>query len=112
MTKNCLITLEVNSFNLGRCYTVCNVRLWAKKFGPILHLKKEFDVRVFVHTDGDEFWLNGISEFPFEIPSFIMETSNTKNIAATTVSLTEVESYFLNKDELQCKTYSLGDYLQ
>ena len=55
---------------LGRCYTICNVLKWAKKFGPNLQLKTDFDVKVFVHSLWDEFWLNGINEIPFEYLGF------------------------------------------
>ena len=94
---------------LGRCYTICNVLKWAKKFGPNLQLKTDFDVKVFVHSLWDEFWLNGINEIPFEMPFFILDTTNHKGIAAAVLSLTEVESIYLTKDEQQCIDYFKGE---
>ncbi len=76
----------------GRCYTVCSLKNWPKKFGPVLGVDPKVDVKVFVHGNGNEFWLNGLMEVPFEIPFVILDVTNAKKVVAAVMSLAEIDS--------------------
>ena len=88
-------TKETDSLILGRCHTICSLTKWSKKFGPVLNIKPEINVKVFVHGNGNEFWLNGIMEAPFDIPFVIIDVTNTKEIVAAIMFLAEIDSTFL-----------------
>jgi hypothetical protein len=88
-------TKETDSLFLGRCYTICSLKNWSKKFGPVLGVKPEVDVKVFVHGNGNEFWLNGLMEVPFDIPFVIVDVTNAKEVVAAVLSLAEIDSTYL-----------------
>ena len=51
----------------GRCYTICSQRNADKVDGSYIYLKRNLDLILYVHTNGDEFWLNGPTVFPVKV---------------------------------------------
>ena len=97
---------ETMSIYLGRCFTICPVQKYGKKIGPALELKTDFDFKTFIHVAGFEFWLNGIMEFPYEIPFTVLNVNNAEDIIVAFLSVAEIESTFLSKKNFPCKSYS------
>ena len=98
--------IETKSIYIGRCFTICTIIKFGKKFGPTLELKKDFDFKAFIHVAGFEFWLNGVTEYPLEIPSTVLDVNNSENVIAAFLSVAEIESTFLNKKNFPCKSYA------
>jgi hypothetical protein len=90
----------------GCCYTLCSLKKWRKMFGPYLNLKPGIDVKIYIHVYGNEFWLNGWMDFPFDIPIVIIDVTNTKGYIGGYIYLTEIDSTFLSTEEMPCKAYS------
>ena len=94
----------------GRCHTICNLRKYFKKIGPSFLLKINLNLVIFVHMEGDEFWLNGLSDFPINIASTGLDTSNKSGITSALMSLSETESSYLSKPDEVCLEYAKGFY--
>ena len=60
--------------------------------------------------EGDEFWLNGLSDFPINIASTGLDTSNKSGITSALMSLSETESSYLSKPDELCLEYAKGLY--
>ena len=100
------ITFQDNLL-LGRCFTICNTLEWDKRNGPSVYLKRDIDVKVFIHKGGDDFWLNGASNIPPTIVALNIEVNNQKGMAGASISLVEIEMTHLSKPEDPCMHYSL-----
>ena len=100
------ITYQDNLF-LGRCFTICNNKKWAKKQGPNIYFKLDMDVKIFIHKRGEEFWLNGALYVPATITTTNIEISNQKGMQVASISLLEIEITHLSKLEQPCKHYSV-----
>ena len=95
----------------GRCHTICNLHKYYKKIGPSFLLKTNLNLLIFAHMEGDEFWLNGLSDFPINIAYIGLDTSNKSGISSALVSLSETESSYLSKADEVCLEYAKGLYL-
>jgi hypothetical protein len=56
-----------NNLIAGRCYTVCSLQLANQNDGTWIYLRQKLNLVLYVHTSGDEFWLNGANDFPVKI---------------------------------------------
>ena len=65
---------------LGCCTTICPQYVWRPKNGPMIYLKTDFDMKVFLHDQGTEFWFTGFNEFPYDIPFGIVEANSSNGI--------------------------------
>ena len=95
---------EVWSIFSGRCYTVCylhNVKLDLYD----LDLKQSWDMKMYVHMPGEEYWLY-FGDFPTDKSYTILNTNNADGIVRSLMALTEIEKTDLNQDKFTCKSYS------
>ena len=90
------------SQHLGCCFTICNLILYAANLGPILFFQKKYDLKIYVHKKGVEFWFSGLIDSPNEIPFETIEVSNTKGITGSLLSIRQYETPALNKKEEPC----------
>ena len=56
-----------NNLIAGRCYTVCSLQLANQNDGTWIYLRQKLNLVLYVHTSGDEFWLNGANVFPVKV---------------------------------------------
>jgi hypothetical protein len=87
---------------------VCNQQIYSKKIGFHVLLKQNMNLMIFVHLEGDEFWLNGATDFPVNVESTRLDTGSGRGISSAILSLSETESTFLSKPEEPCKQYAEG----
>jgi hypothetical protein len=104
-TSNFLLK-ETQTLYLGLCFTLCSYGEFAKKNGHTVHLKTDFDVKIFVHQQVSEYWIKGLTEVPYDIPFTVLDVNNSDDIVAAVMSLSEIISTSLTKAESPCKTYS------
>ncbi len=106
-TTNYLVK-ELWSIFTGRCFTVCylhNVNLDLNE----LYLKQTWDLKMYVHVRGEEFWLN-FGDFPTEKSYMILDANNKDGLAIALMRLTETEKTDLNQGKLACKSYSESEH--
>ncbi len=99
-------TTEISTLGLGRCQTVCNVEKKTKKDGPILFLKTNHDIKVFVHLKGEEIWLNNQLDSPISIASTLIEIKSRDQFFGAVMYIGEIDTTVLSKEEEPCKAYS------
>ena len=99
-------TTEISTLGLGRCQTVCNLEKKMKKDGPILFLKANHDITVFVHLKGEEIWLNNQLDSPITIASTLIEIKSRDQFFGAVMLLGEIDTSVLSKEEEPCKAYS------
>ena len=78
---------------------------------PHFYLTTNFNMKIFVHERGMELWLKGFAVFPFEVPSIIIETNNSRGMAGAMMALKQVDSTYLNKEEEPCRHYSVDSFI-
>ena len=84
--------------------------------GTKLHLtmQKKFDLRIFVHSKDDEFWLT--DAYPLtDIFSARIPYNSDLTLSIAELSVTEKQTFLLNKKISPCKSYTgthLNSYLQ
>ncbi len=95
----------IKTFDFGICYTICfhaKVSVGSKSY---LQTMRKFDLRVFVHSKGDEFWLTNayplIEIFSIRIPSI-----TDSNFYLAEFSVKEKQMFFLSKQISPCKFYT------
>ena len=97
---------EITSMFFGRCHTACYLNKVGPKVGPQILFKTDFDVKVFFHVSGAELWISGAVEFPVDVAFNTMEIKNGKGINSAVISVKEIESIYLSKDEEPCLNYN------
>ena len=97
---------EINTLDLGRCQTLCNVDKKRKKEGNTLYLKTDHDLKVFAHLKGEEFWLNDPLDFPIAIASTLLELKSKKQFVGAVMSIGEINTKVISKEEEPCKIYT------
>ena len=98
---------ETWSFYLGRCHTICfllSVGLDTQTF----YLKQSWDMKLFIHSRGEEFWLL-FGDFPTEKTYLELNTNNPDNITKMLIGLTTKETTVLTKDYSVCTSYPNAD---
>jgi len=95
----------------GHCFTVCSLSNWNETVGPHFYLTTKFNIKIFIHERGMELWLKGFAVFPFEVPSVIMETNNSRGMVGSLMALKQVDSIYLNKEEEPCRHYSVDSFI-
>ena len=96
---------------LGCCFTLCNLILYSAKTGPILYFKTNYDLKMFVHNKGTEFWFSGFNEFPHYIPFGILESNNTKGMMGSILAIQEYKTTALSKREEPCSGDSETNFI-
>ena len=93
---------------IGRCFSLYNktgLRLYT---GFEMFFKTSNDLKVFIHHKGDELWLAGLQEFPFEVATLHLQITKWQNFSFADIGLKEVRSIFQTKPERPCVDYSIG----
>ncbi len=65
---------KINTLLWGRCYTMCNLR------ESKIVLKTYTDLKIFVHIDGDEFWLTLGLPYLLEMADTVLDLNRTDGI--------------------------------
>ena len=78
----------------------------------MIYLKTDFDMKVFLHDQGTEFWFTGFNEFPYDIPFGIVEANSSNGIMLSTLSVREFDTTILSKNEEPCRFYDDGYELE
>ena len=78
----------------------------------MIYLKTDFDMKVFLHDQGTEFWFTGFNEFPYDIPFGIVEANSSNGIMLSTLSVREFDTTILSKKEEPCRFYDDGFELE
>lgn len=93
---------------IGRCFSLYNktgLRLYT---GFEMFFKTSNDLKVFIHHKGDELWLAGLQELPFEVATLHLHITKWQNFSFAYIGLREVRSIFQTKPERPCVDYSIG----
>ncbi len=77
---------EVWSTYLGRCYTVCYLPM-VKYLIYDLFLKQTFDLKMYVHNYGEEYWLT-FDEIPTKNNFIILNANNQDGFVSALLPLT------------------------
>ena len=109
--KTKYVKYETFSQLIGHCFTICSLDKWNETMAPHFYLTTKFDIKIFVHERGMEFWLKGFAEFPIDVSFVTLETNNSKGMVSAVMTLKEVDSTFLNKDEEPCRHYSKDSFV-
>jgi hypothetical protein len=75
-------------------------------------MKTNYDIKVFVHNIGSEFWFRGFNEFPYDIPFLMLELNNTKGMIGSILSLREYETTAFTKEEEPCSSGSDRKFIE
>jgi len=94
------------SVTRGKCFTIKILKLLQLADSFLLILKRTWDLIVFIHNEGDEFWLS--SSPYFVLPNkFRLNIKNDKESAMTEIKIAEKQVEFLPKKARTCNlTYS------
>jgi len=88
---------------MGRCYTVYSKRrLSAKEASHDLSFKYRGDIKVYVHQQGEEFWLLSTNNFPTEVGTFTLQIENDSEITGAEIKITRKDTYLLNQENTPC----------
>jgi len=101
--QNNYLIREISSMFTGRCFTVCylhNVMFELHTF----YLKQSWDIKTYVHTQGEEYWLN-FGNFPTERCDKILDTNNSDGVVNALMGLAEIEKTDLNQEKFSCQSY-------
>ena len=71
---------EVRSMFFGRCYKICSVVEMPMNGIKIWELQMDFNYKLFVHNDGDEFWLISAITHLIDLAQTVLELNRTDGI--------------------------------
>jgi len=99
---------ETRSMVLGKCFTLSISK--AVYLGELLVLtfKRSWDVTIFVHNDGEEFWFPWSPYIPL-LKRFHLNIKTNNDTFATEVQFTEKHSQFYPKGSMPCKAPTSDD---
>ena len=96
---------EVETVNHGRCFTLN----FNEKLGPrnatYIKLKRTFDLMIYIHSSGEEFWLHWI-EFPTEVSTLRLNIKTDIEAIMSELSFTEMHTEYKDKDNSHCIDYN------
>ena len=95
---------EIKNHMTGKCFMIRSLISSQKGNGVYLHLKKKFDLTLFIHSIEDEFWIN-FSWFPTLISKVFLTVKSLEDVAIGILHLTEKEMTKMNQENVPCKTY-------
>ena len=90
---------------MGRCHTLCSKTEWQKKSGPKFMFNTTMNFVTYVHVVDESLWLNGFTEFPFEVAVAKLNLNNDEYGEAT-MRIYEIETTVLIKRNEPCKEYA------
>jgi len=93
----------------GYCYTACPKFKVKELKSFSFQLNTSLDVKIFFHDKGSELWLSGYHEYPFEISSLTVDSSNSDGMILAIVGLNKIESTFLSRPEKPCLASDEGE---
>ena len=75
-----------------------------ENWGITFRFNLNFDLRMYVHKDGEEFWIS-MFEFPTELLNLRLNTKQEKEMLIATLELLEKDTIYLNTDNYFCSNY-------
>jgi hypothetical protein len=78
--KSRFLFAEVQTLFFGRCYKVCSLEEVHLGQAFYWEIKTEFNSRLFLHSDGDEFWLSGNAMYIIDMAPTLIEVNRTDGI--------------------------------
>ena len=95
---------------IGRCFSLKDNHGYQVYYGMKLHFNTTNDLKIYIHAKGDELWLTGFQEFPYEVATFTLDITKKQNSLAL-LSMKEVSSVRQSKPEMPCTDYDTeADY--
>ena len=94
---------ETWSFLYGRCHTICFLYTVEYEIQS-LFLKQTWDVKVFIHSKGEEVWLI-FGDFPIEKTYLEINTNNSDNITKMFLGITTQEITQFSRENFKCNSY-------
>ena len=99
---------ETNTANLGKCFTIKLAEPLSLQEPFILVLKRPWDLKVFVHNDGDEFWLSG-SQYGLITNMFQVNIKSNTEEVLTRLTVAEELVQHYPKTARPCNMSSSGN---
>ena len=106
-TKNLLYD-EPIAQQIGRCFSLKNQTGYELNVPLPLIFKTNYDLKVYIHSKGDELWLSGFQEFPFETASVTLDITKQQNYSMALISIKEINSFLHSKPDMPCTNYGDG----
>jgi len=97
---------DVKTIFQGRCFTVCDLVKRGAKKEVIINLSFKQDIKLFIHSKGEEFWLSASYVFPTEVGSTVLNIANGKNITGAVLMATQKDTILLNQENNPCMEYN------
>ncbi len=83
---------------------MCKLEKVKKKILTYLYFKKEFDLQIYLHRNGEEIWLS-LFEFPTEVVIFRLKIKNETEMNIFCVKISEKETTLLKNSNNLCRIY-------
>lgn len=77
----------------------------AAKKNTFFLLYRHWDIQIFLHNEGEEFWLVA-TEFPIDVVSVNLPVESMENIALIQISLTEKTTTQIDRKTVPCQFYN------
>ena len=103
-----LLYKELIAQQIGRCFSIYNSTGFKLYNGLVLFFEPNHDLKIYIHPRGDELWLAGFQEFPYEVATVSLDIAKLQNFSLAMITLREVRSVYQTKEEMPCKDYSSG----
>lgn len=99
---------ETRSPSLGKCFTLKITRPVGLNDPFVLVLKRSFDLKVFVHNDGEEFWLSS-SPYGTNINMFRLNIKSDFESVMTVLNVAERQVQYYPKSVRPCNATNSGN---
>ena len=99
---------ESQDFQIGICQTICVMSKMKVLQYLYFGLKKERNVRLYLHPKGSEFWILYTS-FLQETQLITFDIKDNDSMASAELYISETKSTFLDRDHMPCKYYFIDE---
>ena len=93
-----LIT-ESHTMALGRCFTVRPLKMLSQSDYVVFSLQRRHDIKLFIHSPDEEFWINAQVGYPIEMAFATIEAARP---GCALLAVQEVDKVYIDKPNQPC----------